>query len=450
MGPFMKALILILIYFIILFSQDLFSQDNPNEDSDTLVNIKPRVSFLVDSLLSSEKEFNKTVLSNLKGKSDNTVKEFSTSADSITNSVKDSISQPRLDSLKSLQFLLGRKIIMNTASYLLKLTEIPRNYLNKINSIKLLDFNDESDATDTLESIVEEFNEKLTTSVEDYYDELKDSLDQAVDSLGDYAQFLLDNQNDENDMLDSLRDYYYANGLFAKTGYTTDMQFRGYKGAGTQSAIFPGLYYNHPSGFGAFINVYNIEGTTLAWDELEIGASYMHEFNEHLTLSLSYTHYSFRDTSEISRQGLSGIASINLSNDFKLLTTSGSLDVSFGDQTDYALIIDLSKRIDLIKPATLQCWLEPGFTGTYGTETLLNNRIAKRLNAKKKIVKKTITTKSNVFSILDYQISIPINFEFGRLILTPEYDYSFPFNQPPSTGSASFGFFTINAAIKIL
>ena len=83
------------------------------------------------------------------------------------------------------------------------------------------------------------------------------------DTLGNYAQSRPDEQNDENDRLDSIRENYYSYGLFGKIGYTSNMQYCGYQGAGTQSAFIPGLVYNHPLGFVVLLNVYNIKGTTV-------------------------------------------------------------------------------------------------------------------------------------------------------------------------------------------
>jgi hypothetical protein len=277
---------------------------------------------------------------------------------------------------------------------------------------------------------------------------LSDSL-LAEDTLGNYAQELLDNQNDENDLLDSLWDYYYSYGLFGKIGYTTDMQYRGYQGAGAQSAFFPGLFYNHPIGLGVFLNVYNIKGTSVPWDEIELGASYNHNFNENLSMSLSYTHYIFNDTSEISKQGINGIAGVNLSYEFSFLTSGAAFNISFGDQTDYTISVDLSRRIDLAKRLNFHCWLEPDFSGVYGTESLLTARIAKTINANKKVPKNVKTTTNKVFSVLDYELSVPLHIEIGRFIITPEYDYIVPFNQPPFTDSNDFGFFTINVSVKI-
>jgi len=272
----------------------------------------------------------------------------------------------------------------------------------------------------------------------------KDYVDNAADSL--------DNLNDENDRLDSLWDNYYSYGIFAKVGYTSDMQYRGYQGASAQSAFFPGLFYNHPIGLGAFINVYNIKGTIVPWDEIEFGVLYNHSFSERLSMSLSYTHYSFNDTSEISKQGISGIAGVNLSYEFPVLSTGVSFQVSSADQTDYSFNIDFSKRIDLSKTPTFRCWFEPEFSGTYGTEVFLDNKIEQILKGKgkgKNGTNNVTSTANHVLSVLDYQLSIPFNIQVGRFIITPRYDYILPLNQPPSTNSSAFGFFTINISVKI-
>ena len=445
--------LLLLLSIIIAAFTPRFSlcQENlqENKNRNEIINSRSRIIFISDSLLAVEKIFTQTLFSKLKEKSLDAVIKFSASADSISSNVNDSLFLVRRDSLKLVRSSLQKSIIANLESFHQKLTNIPGSYSEKVNSIKQLTFDDESDVSDTLGIIDEKFRDALTSSVDDYYDNLNDFVDNAVDSLGNYSQSLLDNQNDENDLLDSLRDYYYSYGLFGKIGYTSDMQYRGYKGAGAQSAFFPGLFYNHPNGIGALLNIYNISGTSVQWDEIEIGASYTHPFNEKLSMCLSYTHYTFNDTNESAKQGLSGIAEINLSYEFTLLTAGCSLEVGFGDQTDYSLIVNFSKRIEFAKGIIAEFWLEPDFSGIYGTESLLNNRLVRRKNAKNKIVKKIVTKTNNVFSVLDYQLSIPLNIEIGRFIIAPEYDYNIPLNQPVNTDSNAFGFFTINVSVKI-
>ena len=68
-------------------------------------------------------------------------------------------------------------------------------------------------------------------------------------------------------------------------------------------------------------------------------------FNEKLSMCISYTHYTFYDTSEISKQGLNGIAGVNLNYEFSFITPGIAFDIGFGNQTDYSTIVDFSKRI---------------------------------------------------------------------------------------------------------
>jgi len=70
-------------------------------------------------------------------------------------------------------------------------------------------------------------------------------------------------------------------------------------------------------------------------------------------------------------------------------------------------------------------------------------------NPKKIIVKNVITMANNVFSVLAYQLSILLTVELGRFIMTPQFEYVIPLNQPPFTDSKAFGFFTVNVSIKI-
>jgi hypothetical protein len=452
----MKSIILA-IYFTALAPTFLLSQYGLKKNDNIIL--------MTDSLISAQKGFHNTVLVNLRGRFAALVKTFSVSTDAITNKGEGSLSPVRLDSLKLIRTLLQKDFTAKSETNHPKLTEISNGYSKKLNSIKQITFDEESEAIDSLRAIDQAYREELTNSADEYYDGIKDSYDTALDSLDTYAQALLDIQNDERDLFDSKREIYYAYGLFGKAGYISDMQYRGYMGAAAHSAFYPGLTYQNSLGIGVYINAYNIQGTTVPWDEIEAGISYNHNFSESFSMSIGYTHYSFNDTIETARQGLTGIAGIGLSYEFPIISIGTSFDVSMGDQTDYSLSFNLSKRIELINRSTIISWIEPGFNVISGTESLLNEKInsgkigngngnghgnGKGSGGGGVIINTTVTTINSVFSILDYQISFPLTFEFSRLIIIPEYDYNIPVNQPPNTGSSNFGFFTVNIAVKIL
>jgi hypothetical protein len=448
-------LVILAIYLTVLIPEFIIGQYNPKKDNH-------RIILMTDSLMSAQNGFSNSVVINLKGRYDLLVKSFSSSADAITNKAESSLSPVRLDSLKLIRTLLQKDFTAKSESNHSKLTEISNGYTKKLKSIKQITFDEESEAIDSLRAIDEAYRDEVSNSADEYYDGFKDSYDTAVDSLDTYAQALLDIQNDEKDLFDSKREAYYAYGLFGKVGYISDMQYRGYMGAAAHSAYYPGLSYQSPIGIGAYINAYNIQGTTVPWNEIEAGISYNHNFSESFSMSIGYTHYTFNDTSETAKQGLTGIAGLGLSYEFPIVSIGTSFDVSTGDQTDYSLSFNLSKRIELINRSTFISWIEPGFTFISGTESLLNEKInnGKIGNAKGNghgngkggggVITTTVTTINSVFSILDYQISFPLTFEFSRFIITPEYDYNIPVNQPPNTSSSNFGLFTLNVSIKIL
>jgi hypothetical protein len=417
-----------------------------------------RVIHLSDSLLTSEKIFTADVYAQLKEKSRTAANKFNSSSDSILRHAGNSLNPTKKDSLGFLKSSLQKNVIANSESFPASLTKIPDTYSKKVNTVRSI--NNVSDASNSLSSIDEEFRDALTSAADDYYDKLNDYVDNAIDSLSNYADALNDSQENENDNLDFAWDTYYTYGLFAKIGYTTDMQYRGYQGAGPQSAFFPGLSYSHPIGLGAFINAYNIKGTTTPWDEIEIGLLYNHSFTDNLSFSLSYTHYTFNDTSEISKQGITGIAGVGLGYEFPFVSTGLSFDASFNDEVDYSLSLDFSKRIDLAKKPSFRLWFEPDISGIFGTEVLLNDKINQKINGGGNgnghgqggggtIVTDVITTTNHVFAILAYQFIFPLNLQVGRFIVTPAYNYVIPLNQPTSTNSVAFGFFTMNVSLKI-
>jgi hypothetical protein len=454
-GLIIRRILLLSLLIGAITSRFTFCQNNPvkNNTNKQSLNTKSKGIHLSDSLLTV---FSGNLFLNLIEKSQDAFIRFSSSADSISQKVNGDLLSDKEDSLKLLRTLLHTGITAYTDSFRQKLDKIPVQYAEKVKSFKQISFADVSDASDTLSIIKEEFKDAMTSAVDDYYDNLNDLVDNALDSLGNYAESLIDNQNEENDRLDSQWDNYYTYGLFGKIGYTSDMQYQGYKGDVTQNAFIPGLFYHHPIGLGALINAYNIKGTTVPWDEIELGISYSRSFTDNLYFGISYTHYVFYDTTEIAKQGINGIAGVSLSYDFSLLSVGTSFDVSFAEQTDYSFSISFSKRIDLIKKPSFHGWFEPDLSAVYGTQTFLNEKIVNKSKGKGNNGKgngnnmsNIISTTSHVLSVLDYQFTFPLNIQVGRFIITPQFIYVIPMNQPSNTDSNAFGFFTINVSAKI-
>jgi hypothetical protein len=147
--------------------------------------------------------------------------------------------------------------------------------------------------------------------------------------------------------------------------------------------------------------------------------------------SLGYTHFWFDSSStqlrSVFNQSVNGELDLSTSiADFSL-----AAEINFDHQSEYAFEFSATHywqfgRKVTLTPSVKVCWGEQNLI-------ILAKQIQKvqQVNSKgKKTVAKNVTTtstnNSNIFSILDYEIVLPVSIRLGRVVLTPSATAVFP------------------------
>jgi hypothetical protein len=294
-------------------------------------------------------------------------------------------------------------------------------------------------------------SDRFFTSLNDLYDDASSSLTDSIGTLNDsliiFVETLMDNREGELDSLEA-----HSNKLQISTNANSTAHYHGHDGGVNQSVVSPQLSFRHSSGIKLALGTSWLDQQANHWDGTSLGLSYDFTISPVLGGSFGYTHFWF-DSSSTQVQ-----SSFNQSIVGELDLFTSIADFSFGGEINF----DHQSEFDLTFTAT-HYWqfgrtvtLAPLFAVSWGEQNLalIAKQIqkAQQLKAKgKKSATKTATTTStnklNIFSILDYEISMPVSIRIGRIILTPSVTAVFPLAVFDNSRTLTFLNFGLTATV---
>jgi hypothetical protein len=160
------------------------------------------------------------------------------------------------------------------------------------------------------------------------------------------------------------------------------------------------------------------------WDATALSAGYEFMFSQVLSGSIGYTHLWFDSSSTQVRSVFNNNIGGELDLSTSITDVSFGAGINFSDKSEYYFQFTMThnwhigRRIT-IAPAILGVW------GEQNQEILEKQQeLVQKQNKKGKIVTKTVTIKTtnntkNIFSILDYELSLPISIRLGRFVFIP-------------------------------
>jgi hypothetical protein len=287
-----------------------------------------------------------------------------------------------------------------------------------------IDCAEPEDFTNELSSFYENADSSSDTffsSITDHFDDatssLSDSTGTLCDSLITFVETLIDNRATELDSLET-----HSNKLMISMDANSTSFYHGRDGGINQAIVSPLISFRHSSGMKLSLGISWLDQQSSHWDGTSLGLSYEFIFSPIFGGSIGYTHLR-----SVFNQCVDGELDLSTSvADFSLAT-----EINFDDQSEYAFAFTATHnwqfgRNIILAPAVRASWGEQNLT-------LIAKQLQKiqKLNPKtKKVATKNITTsstnKSNIFSILDYEIVIPISIRIGRFVLTPSATAVFP------------------------
>ena len=267
-------------------------------------------------------------------------------------------------------------------------------------------------------------------SIVDRYDDasssLSDSTGTLCDSLLTFVESLIDNREIELDSLEQ-----HSNKLMISMDGNSFSFYHGRDGGISQGIVSPLISFRHSSGVKLSLGISWLAQQYDHWDGSSVGLSYEFMFSPFFGGSFGYTHFWFDSSSAQLRSVFSQSVDGELDLSTSVADFSLAAEIDFDDQSEYAFEFTATHnwqfgRKVLLAPTVRAYWGEQNFT-------LIAKQLQKiqKINPKtKKIVTKNIATsttnKSNFFSILDYEIAIPVSIRIHRVVLTPSVTAVFP------------------------
>lgn len=361
-----------------------------------------------------------------------------TLADSLMESARELLDSSRIDSAYQLhkEFSGKLKTHIQTQRQALRnqLIEYKQAIINLKNTHEsCLDCTESEDFINELSAFhdyTDSSSDVFFTSIADHFDDalssLSDSAGTLCDSLITFVETLVDNRAAE---LASIEEH--SNKLMISMDADSYAFFHGRDGGKSQAIVSPLIEFRHSSGIKLSLGISWLEQQSNHWDGTSLGLAYEFLFSPVFGGSIGYTHFWFDSSStqiqSVFNQSVDGELDLSTSiADFSL-----AAGINFDNQSEYFFEFTATHywqigRKVIVAPTVSASWGEQNLT-------LIEKQLEKiqRLNPKtKKVVTKKVVTStanhSNLFSILDYEIVVPVSIRINRLVLTPSLTAVFP------------------------
>lgn len=362
-----------------------------------------------------------------------------TLTDSLMKSARESLDPPRIDSAYQLhkEFSNKLKVHGNTQRQALRnrLKEYEQAIIDMNNTheacidctepedfaMELSAFHDNADSSSEVffDSIVDHFDAASSN--------LSDSTETFCDSLAMFVETLIENRSAE---LDSIQEH--SNKLTIWMNANSYASFHGRDGGISQAIVSPLIAFRHPYGIRLSLGISYLEQQSNHWDGTALGLAYEFTFSPVLGGSIGYTHYWFDSSSTQTQSVFNQSVDAELDISTSLADFSFAAGINFNDQSEYSFEFtathcwQIGKRF-IIAPIVRASWGEQNLTLI---EKQLQKVQRRNPKTKKNVTRNVIVStsnQSNIFSILDYEIAIPVSIRIGRLVLTPSVTAVFPF-----------------------
>ncbi|MBD2721065.1 hypothetical protein [Hymenobacter armeniacus] len=200
----------------------------------------------------------------------------------------------------------------------------------------------------------------------------------------------------------------------------------------SQAVAFPYLTadftYTAKNGLFGTLGLYNLLNTPAALDETDLTVGWDHDFGRTLDVSVSYSRFFFPTNSQLVKSNVNNAFDAALGQDWGVVYSRLSATYLFGKSTskgDAFLTLENSRSFEIphVFGADNYLTIEPLVSVAAGTQSFAEAALDKRNG----------TTKvRNVrrFSVVDYELSVPVRYTVGKLELAAGWRYVVPVNLP--------------------
>jgi hypothetical protein len=282
-----------------------------------------------------------------------------------------------------------------------------------------------------------EFHETVTDQVDGALDALADSMDALRDVLLTFVETHIDHRSEEIESMEA-----HCNKIIVSMDGKNHTSFRGRDGGVSQASLNPSIALRLSSGIRFTLGAGWTEKPDFHLDNSSLGAAYDFSISPTAGASICYAYLWFSDSSTQNQSVFHHSIDGSIFFETPMINCGAGLGISIGPQIEYALSASISHSLPAGKFS-----IDPSLTISWGEQNseLVATRLAKATagNAKGKGVGKgkgnsgggqqsgsvlTTTKATNVFSVMSYEINLPVTIKIGRVLLTPSLTGVFPIN----------------------
>ena len=216
-------------------------------------------------------------------------------------------------------------------------------------------------------------------------------------------------------------------------GYLSNSVYNGRKDSSLISYMEPGIAYYDKSGFNISASAnYLVSSSVHRFDSYTFGLGYDFNINKDWDVSLNAEKDHYTDSSKAIQGGTKGSMSAEMLYDFDFVQAGGGAEMLFEETNQYTTYLSLAHAFEYGKEDSALWTITPSVKAIFGTEGFIDQNTKRRLKRKNPGNKVTAVTNiiggTNAFSILDYELSLPVSFETKKWGITFTPTYSMPVN----------------------
>jgi hypothetical protein len=238
----------------------------------------------------------------------------------------------------------------------------------------------------------------------------------------------------------------------ASINYQDKLNYFGRTDSLQSSGLFPSLGFELKNGLyakGNFIFVQN-DAISTTYTGTTIEAGYNFKEKKHFSGNIFYTHFLYKDNSQLVQSALKAQTGINATYKNKIINLIGGADVKFSDKADIGTTLGLDHLFIIKGKNKTAIAFNPAAYVYAGTQQFSNTYIKNNTVGGITLPSQQQVTESVVnFSILSYDFSMPVVLVFGKFNAYVSPAYTIPQNLIAGEKGANLFYVTTGLGVRL-
>lgn len=218
------------------------------------------------------------------------------------------------------------------------------------------------------------------------------------------------------------------------SSYLTNYVYNGRKDTITTPYITPSIGYFNKKGFTTSFSGYYLNATNEhRFDFYTLDMNYKHKFNDKLSGSLVASRTFYNKSSNSLSSNIKGDLGANVDYDFGFIELFVESSAVFSQKTDFDLYFELEHEFSVINGDD-EFKITPTFGLNFSTLNYYEGYLNKKIGRKKLTnVDAVVYVDNNKFTLMNYELSLPLSYETNQFVFFVTPTYAIPKNTIDTT-----------------